>query len=206
MPDKKTFLATVQQATGRDPLAKVPPPPAPSGRSAPLNEGELVQRFALALKAALARAHLHNSAREARETLRGLLQGTPSYARTSHPVLDEIGTDEVAADLAVTLAGPETATVAVTGCDYAVAATGSVAMSSIWGRAVTLLPPKHIVVVRSSQILPDIDSLYFELARRDLPAAWGMHTGPSRSADIEQTMALGVHGPGSVDVLVITQE
>jgi L-lactate dehydrogenase complex protein LldG len=95
------------------------------------------------------------------------------------------------------------ADVGITGADYAVAATGSVALSSRYGRLATLLPFHHVVLLCASQILPDLEDLYAQLGSLELPSAWGMHTGPSKSADIEQTMALGVHGPGIVDVIVI---
>ncbi len=86
--------------------------------------------------------------------------------------------------------------------DFAVAATGR-GTSSRHGRLATPLPYHHIMILRASQILPDLEDLYAKLGSLELPSAWGMHTGPSKSADIEQTMALGVHRPGKVDVIVI---
>ncbi|HWG85007.1 MAG TPA: LUD domain-containing protein [Deinococcales bacterium] len=201
--DRERFLARVRQALGRDPRAPVPgPPPAPA-RSPALPAAELAQRFALSLEATLGKAHPVAGPGEARDVLRALLAGAGGYARTAHPVLDELGLDDLAGELDVPALPPSEAEWAVSGCEYAVAATGTVVLSAEFGRAVTLLPPKHLVVVRAGQVLPDLNDLYLELAARPLPGAWGMHSGPSRSADIEQTMALGVHGPGVVHALIL---
>jgi L-lactate dehydrogenase complex protein LldG len=198
--DRAAFLARVRQATGRDPQAPLVSPPAPPLPSAPYAREELVQRFALALEAALGKAHLVSTAAEGLDALRELLAGSSGIARTSHRLLDQVGLDS----LNLPALPPDRAEWAVSGCEFAVAATGSVVLSSASGRAVTLLPPKHAVVLQAGQILTDINDLYLELSRRPLPGAWGMHTGPSRSADIEQTMALGVHGPGVVHAIVIS--
>lgn len=97
------------------------------------------------------------------------------------------------------------AEIGVTGCDGAIAETGSLVLLSGRGRsrAVSLLPPVHLALVRP-------EDLYFSMgeffARADgrlgEEACCTFVTGPSRTADIELTLTLGVHGPGKVIVVV----
>jgi len=91
----------------------------------------------------------------------------------------------------------------VTGCLAAVAATGSIVTTGATGRAAALIAPTHVCVVRADQV---VDGLH-ALVDGDVLAAAGsmfaLQSGPSRSADIEKTLILGVHGPGRVHVLLV---
>jgi L-lactate utilization protein LutC len=69
-------------------------------------------------------------------------------------------------------------------------------------RAKSLLPFTHWTVVERDRILPGLEELFARLGT-DLPSALAIVTGPSRSADIEQRLAVGVHGPGDVHVLIL---
>jgi L-lactate dehydrogenase complex protein LldG len=95
--------------------------------------------------------------------------------------------------------------VGITGCDAAIAETGSLVMLSGPGRsrAVSLLPPFHIAIVRSDQLYGSMGE-FFAQRRSDIvkAASCTFITGPSRSADIEFTLTLGVHGPGRVAVVM----
>lgn len=79
---------------------------------------------------------------------------------------------------------------------FALAETGSVAVQSGVGRSrlVTLLPPVHVVLLPSERLTAD---LFTWTAARDgaLPANIAVISGPSKSADIGLTLAVGVHGP-----------
>lgn len=102
--------------------------------------------------------------------------------------------------------------VGITGVEVALAATGSLVVSSGAGRsrAASLLPPVHIAVVRAVQILPDLEA-YFERLRAQPDGAEKFRqsanvvviTGSSRTADIGQELILGAHGPVSVQVVLI---
>jgi L-lactate dehydrogenase complex protein LldG len=87
---------------------------------------------------------------------------------------------------------------------YGLADTGSVvlAASSDEPRARSLLPDVHVTLLREDLILPGLDELFAALGD-DLPSALAIVTGPSRSADIEQKLAVGVHGPGEVHVVLV---
>jgi L-lactate dehydrogenase complex protein LldG len=86
---------------------------------------------------------------------------------------------------------------------YGLADTGSVVLSSSdEPRARSLLPDVHVTLLDESRILPGLDELFAALGD-DLPSALAIVTGPSRSADIEQKLAVGVHGPREVHVVLV---
>lgn len=85
----------------------------------------------------------------------------------------------------------------------AIAETGSLLMDARDGRRTQLLAPTHVVFVRAL----DVHATFREAllaVRDDLPSAIGLHSGPSKSADIAQTLVQGVHGPGRLVVVLIT--
>jgi L-lactate dehydrogenase complex protein LldG len=99
---------------------------------------------------------------------------------------------------------PELPDAGVSEALYGLADTGSVvlAASPEEPRARSLLPFVHVSRLREDRILPGLPEL-FEAVRGDLPSALAIVTGPSRSADIEQTLVVGVHGPGEVHVVLL---
>lgn len=86
---------------------------------------------------------------------------------------------------------------------YGVASTGSVVLASSpeEPRSRHLLPDVHVSLLREDAIVPDLAALFAASAGR-LPSALAIVTGPSRSADIEQRLVVGVHGPGEVHVVL----
>jgi len=100
---------------------------------------------------------------------------------------------------------PSIAGAAVSTAMYGLADTGSVvlAASPEEPRSRSLLPSVHVSLLAEDRILPGLAEL-FEAVGDDLPSALAIVTGPSRSADIEQHLVVGVHGPGEVHV-VLTQ-
>jgi L-lactate dehydrogenase complex protein LldG len=93
----------------------------------------------------------------------------------------------------------------ITGCHAAIAETGSLVVLSGPGtpRAASLLPPVHLCVVRRGDLFATMGEFFRERAA-DIAASscCTFITGPSRTADIELTLTLGVHGPGKVTVIV----
>lgn len=103
----------------------------------------------------------------------------------------------------------ETADIGITGVDYAVAETGSCVQfsSGTVSRLLSLLPPIYIAIVRRDQILPSLDELFL-IRRRDyhekkFESSMTLISGPSRSADIENVLVTGVHGPGEVHMIIL---
>jgi L-lactate utilization protein LutC len=90
---------------------------------------------------------------------------------------------------------------------YGLADTGSVvlAASPEEPRASSLLPAVHVSLLDPARILPGLAELFAAVGGA-LPSALAIVTGPSRSTDIEQTLAIGVHGPGEVHVVITEEE
>jgi L-lactate dehydrogenase complex protein LldG len=97
------------------------------------------------------------------------------------------------------------ASVAITGCVLAVAATGTVVLAAAPGtpRAASLAPPAHVCLVRADTIVATLADAMTRLGAAELPSALIWVGGPSRTADLEMRPTIGVHGPRSVDVVVI---
>lgn len=98
------------------------------------------------------------------------------------------------------------AAVGITSADYALSATGTLVMlsSPSEARLVSLLPPLHIAVIPSTAILTGLDELLTVLPKpAEQTSSMVLISGPSRTADIEQILVRGVHGPGEIRVIVV---
>jgi L-lactate dehydrogenase complex protein LldG len=84
----------------------------------------------------------------------------------------------------------------------AIAETGSLLMDARDGRRTQLLVPTHVVFVYTADVHPTFRGALTSV-RADLPSAIGLHSGPSKSADIAQTLVTGVHGPGRLIVVLV---
>jgi L-lactate dehydrogenase complex protein LldG len=85
----------------------------------------------------------------------------------------------------------------------AVAETGSLIMTPQDGRRAQLLPPVHVVFVDQAKIYKTLSEGLVALKNDLLPSAVGLHSGPSKSADIGQVLVKGVHGPGRVISVIV---
>lgn len=103
------------------------------------------------------------------------------------------------------------ADIGVSAIEYALADTGTLVLFARKGqaRSVSLLPPIHIAIVKPDQVIPGLSDL-FPLLRGEteegggfLTSAITFITGPSRTADIELTLVVGVHGPQELHVVLV---
>ncbi|GAB3414632.1 LutC/YkgG family protein [Niabella aquatica] len=97
---------------------------------------------------------------------------------------------------------------AVTGCEYLVARTGSIVMSAAGpsGRNTSVYAPVHICIAYTSQLVYEVKDALEALKDKygaHLPSLITFATGPSRTADIEKTLVVGVHGPKEVYVFLV---
>ncbi len=98
--------------------------------------------------------------------------------------------------------------VAITGCESLVARTGTIVLSSAQtsGRSTSVYAPIHICIAYTSQLVYDLkDALQAAKNKygNNLPSLLTFATGPSRTADIEKTLVVGVHGPKEVYLFLI---
>lgn len=139
---------------------------------------------------------------------------------TGDPVVQQLGVEEVLGGAGLEVLLPEDvfwrerlaeAGVGVTGAIAAAAGSGTVgiACGPRAPRATSLVPPAHICLVFRGSMVEDLA----EALRRctpavtdnDLPSGLVWVSGPSRSADLELVLTVGVHGPGSVDVIIVDE-
>jgi len=100
--------------------------------------------------------------------------------------------------------------VSVTSCEYLIARTGSIVLSSALqqGRTVSVYAPIHICIAYVVQLVYDIKEalqLIKEKYQGNIPSMITFATGPSRTADIEKTLVVGVHGPKEVYLFLVDQ-
>jgi L-lactate dehydrogenase complex protein LldG len=149
---------------------------------------------------------------DALDYIRRVVDGRPVVASNA-PLLAACGVTSLASvhsgftDREKLRAACSTAAVGITSANYCLADTGTLVMiaSPEEARLISLLPPVHVAVVEVERILSGLDEL---LATIPLPAEQSssmvLITGPSRTADIEQKLVRGVHGPGEIHVVLLS--
>lgn len=169
---------------------------------------ECISRFTLEATALGITCHLEATAEAVRQRLTELVDGTRVVSWDPEHLPYDAGRALVALPRWTTGTNREDlaqADVGVTGCDAAIAETASLVMFSAPGRprSVSLLPPTHIAIVERRQLCMSMAEVFArDAARVRQSAACTIITGPSRTADIELTLTLGIHGPGRVVVIV----
>lgn len=108
----------------------------------------------------------------------------------------------------VTLSSWPDSEAAITSCHYLVARTGAIVMSSAQesGRTVSAYTPVHICIAYVDQLVFDTRDALKGLKNKygpNLPSFITFAAGPSRTADIEKTLVVGVHGPKEVYLFLI---
>jgi hypothetical protein len=99
------------------------------------------------------------------------------------------------------------AAVGITMADHAIADTGTVAQLArpFRPRSISLLPPAHLVILPAERLLPSMGDLLARVSG-ELGGPAGYMTlisGPSRTADIEKVLTIGIHGPGRLVVVIV---
>lgn len=195
-------------ANGEDQL----PPPWQSRREFP----DLAARFEQALTAAKGEVKRVAGLPEALEEIGRLLSelGAQQVVANGAPApLDEVNWEERFPGCRWHIAGQSEgavrafcaeADVGISSADAALSETGSIVVRSGPGRSrlATLLPPVHIALVPGERLTADLFTWVAGRGEAEFPANLVLISGPSKTADIEQTLAIGVHGPKRLIVIL----
>jgi len=172
---------------------------------------ELFRANALDLKAEF---HLLSDSHEMEAHLRRLAgaQAWKNVASHSGELTDRacaaLALPRVATDQNYDVRELESCDAGISECEALIAQTGSVLVSSrsSGGRALSVLPPHHVVLARREQLLPDLPTAFALLKRKyqtNYPSLISFITGPSRTGDIERILVLGAHGPKKLTILCV---
>lgn len=229
---EQEFLSRVAKRLGRGDQARVAPPrwqpTAPRPAAGLADPDALADRFQAELERLSGHVHRATAAAEVASIITQILADAGlvgTVVRWTDPALDSLGLDaalQAAGHTVIPFAhgqsgreqvlAAEQAIAGITGVDAAVAETGTLVLGSAAiglvgglgrGRSVSLLPPIHIAVLRKEQIVYSSLSVFQRLASGPLPSQVIFASGPSRSADIENDLSIGVHGPGALHVIII---
>jgi len=174
-------------------------------RDAP-DAAALQERFVLEARALGVEAYVEPTADAVRDRLRTLVAGLRVLAWNRERLPYDCGSILDGAFLGSSpRADQARADVGITACHGAIAETGSLALIAGPGcsPSVSLLPPFHVALVRPEDLHERM--IDFLTARADALAQsrnCTFVTGPSRTADIELSLTIGVHGPGRVAVVI----
>jgi L-lactate dehydrogenase complex protein LldG len=196
MNARDEILGRLKQAQRHEPL----PPPWRSRRDFP----DLAARFTQALTAVKGEVHQVDSLAVAYELTNQLLRQIEAEKvvlndeRPLHnlPHLPHIIYHQVGQENKALRDFCASADAGLTSADAALAETGTLVLTSGPGksRLASLLPPVHIALVPTAVLTTDLFT-WANQFNRQLPTNLNFISGPSKTADIEQTMAVGVHGP-----------
>jgi len=143
------------------------------------------------------RATVHRTS-DVAATVREILAGVERIGVP--PALAELGT---VVDDNLSIADLDTLDAIVTGCALAIADTGTIVLDSgpaSGRRALTLVPDHHVCIVRAEDIVPSVPDA---VAALDPSRPITFVSGPSATSDIELDRVEGVHGPRTLDVIVV---
>jgi L-lactate dehydrogenase complex protein LldG len=124
------------------------------------------------------------------------------------PAAAALGLPAVYSDREHTVDELESCDAGLTECEALIAQTGSVLVTSrnSGGRALTVLPPHHVVIARREQLIPSLPDAFALLKQRyqdNYPSMISFITGPSRTGDIERILVLGAHGPKKLTIIMV---
>lgn len=207
----RTGLAAQRAAGGLPAAADVPPVPQVWPRENPPVE-ELADRFAEELEAIGGEVHQLGSMEDARAKFTQLLDEGQwkSIGGVDRPLCRQLDSDRV------TWVGAEgdpknmsELELGLLEADCLLADTGTcmIACATPQERLMCYLPPVSIVIAKTDQLVEHMPAAWADVARRcaepDLRGEFVFITGPSRTADIEKILILGVHGPKRLIVLLV---
>jgi len=199
---RKNLAASARLETGKH----VEPRPLAVVR----RDDDPVERFRKSLHAVAGQSVLARDEREAAEAVTEILAraGARRVAVSDSPVVRVVA-ERLARDGVEIASAPDRATLfscdaGVTGAQWGVAETGTLVLESgsERHRLASLVPPLHVAIVEADRIRHSLADVLGELGGKLSPTVTFV-TGPSRTSDIELTLAIGVHGPAALHVVIV---
>lgn len=208
---REHVLHKVRTALGRTAGEPVADPPPPRLRVPEMDLDTRVCQLLRNLEALAGKVQRVAGMEDARAYVSTVLNGRSAVASNA-PFLKECGIRDLPGVRSAFTHAEElrpvcaTVDVGITSADFALADTGSLVMLSSpeEARLISLLPPVHIAVVPAARVLTGLDELFSVLPNpAEQTSSMVLITGPSRTADIEQILVRGVHGPGEIHMVVV---
>ena len=209
--ERNYVMHKVRTALGRSAGQEPGEPPPVRIRIPEIDIADRIERFCRSLEALAGKTHRAQSPAGACAYVAAIIAGKTAVASNA-PYLRECGIPNLAGvrsaitDRAQLRDLCATSDFGITSADYALADTGSLVMISSpeEARMISLLPPAHIAILPRERLLTGLDELFTMLPKpADLSSSMVIITGPSRTADIEQFLVRGVHGPGTIHVVLV---
>lgn len=191
---------------------------------------ELVETFRRECELLLGNVYVAQNSDEACQSLSSIIKevGIKKILKWDSPILEELGIDHLLDSLKVQdvcskktdslnrlerndyLESAREAELGISGADFGLANTGTLVLRALPGqeRSASLLTPIHVAFVESERILSNTDDLMVRLQldmaeNQSLDSCLTLITGPSKTADIELNLILGVHGPKDLHVIIL---
>jgi L-lactate dehydrogenase complex protein LldG len=218
---KHEFLTRISNRLGREHIAQ---PPQRSVQGSPdfwkefnLRGGEKISQFKSEVEQLGGEVSMHDSLDELHDGLKQLLHqlNPPSLLTWGKKALMDWNLDAVMTEWNVLkwdetsfLEQAEQCTVGITSVDYAIANTGTLVVCTDVdkARSASLLPMVHVALVRAEQIktrMGEVLEEFKDFTGIQAPSSIHFISGPSRSADIENDLSIGVHGPAALYVMIL---
>lgn len=211
------LIARVRQALGRSaPLTTPPVPPVIDEPIARLVHSDIGLAELFAERAS--ELHMHVTPTSPEEVATRVVaflkeKGCQKIAIAEAPILSNLGIEQAVTEAGlhikrwseITLDDLYEYDCGITDCTYAVAECGGLVIkpSPKHGRGLSLVPMFHVAVVEPKKLIPDMIDLMEKIASDPDRHNWIMITGPSKTADIEMNVVLGVHGPNVVETFIL---
>ncbi len=208
---RENVLHKVRTALGRSAGQPVEEPPPVRLMVPEAGIEARISVFFERIEALAGKTHRAQSLEDARAYVEGVIAGRKAIASNA-AILRQCGITALAGIESGITDGAQlrdlsaNAACGITGADYALADTGTLVLlaSPQEARLISLLPPLHIAIVEHERLLTGLDELLSILPYpAEQTSSMVLITGPSRTADIEQILVRGVHGPGEIHVVLV---
>lgn len=183
------------------------PPVGPSPAEWLAQFQTIAEDLKAAVKLVRDRAELASSLRQLRDVEGWKKVGVHS-GRLTDLAADALGLPHCRTDKTYDVHDLESCDAGITECDALIAQTGSVLVTnrSAGGRALSVLPPHHVVLATKEQLAPDVLEAFALVKKKyaaNYPSFLSLITGPSRTGDIERILVLGAHGPKKLTIFIV---